>query len=228
MVFVAGLATLGAAAYLGSGVWGQQPNYSPTAVAQPANPVQPQRTPVQTRIAVVNMLQVVKSYKKCQTCEDYVKNLYMQGEQQLNAKKKVLEGLKAEVENPNTTPQRREQLEKDWRKVQREMEEIGEEFKTKGAKMRGDLLVGIYREVEEAVSAYAKANGIELVMHYNDASPSAPADYYSPMNVQRKMSAGACMPMYITPGMDISGAVVDMLNRRLASAPTGAAPAAGN
>ena len=60
---------------------------------------------------------------------------------------------------------------------------------------------------------YAASQGIELVLHFNDADEKTqPAEFWSPANVARKMQAGACMPLYITQGMDISEALVGMLN----------------
>ena len=63
----------------------------------------------------------------------------------------------------------------------------------------------------------------ELVLHYNDALTNE--DYWSPANIMRKMQAGACMPLYAMPGMDISGPIVQTLNASYRpAAPVGAAP----
>src|ERR1051326_6578321 len=43
-------------------------------------------------------------------------------------------------------------------------------------KMQDDMSVQIYKEIEEAVTYYARANDLELVLHFNDAT--APADLY--------------------------------------------------
>jgi hypothetical protein len=61
-----------------------------------------------------------------------------------------------------------------------------------------------------------------MVMHFNDAVASV--DLYQPGNVQRKLQTGACMPMYVAPGMDITNTISAMLNQRLGAAP---APAPG-
>jgi hypothetical protein len=68
-----------------------------------------------------------------------------------------------------------------------------------------------------------------MVLSYNDATTSQ--EYWSPMNIMRKLQQGACTPLYFTRGMDISADVVTALNQaygRVAPAPGaggGAAPA---
>jgi hypothetical protein len=69
-----------------------------------------------------------------------------------------------------------------------------------------------------------------MVLSYNDATSSQ--EYWSPMNIMRKLQQGACTPLYFTRGMDISADVVNALNQaygRTAPAGTtpGAAPATG-
>jgi hypothetical protein len=56
-----------------------------------------------------------------------------------------------------------------------------------------------------------------MVMHYNDAV--VPADLYNSVNIERKLQTGACMPMYLAPGMNITDTISAMLNQRLGPAP---------
>src|SRR5207302_4160483 len=60
---LAGVATLGVGAYLGSHLWAQQ------TYQQPAQ----QQAPLQTRIALVNLDQVIKGYDKYKTFEESIK-----------------------------------------------------------------------------------------------------------------------------------------------------------
>ncbi len=55
------------------------------------------------------------------------------------------------------------------------------------------------------------AHGFDLVVHYNDV-PADSAEFFSPVNVSRKIQAGAFIPLYIAPGMDITQEVVTALN----------------
>ena len=47
-------------------------------------------------------------------------------------------------------------------------------------------------------------------------------------NIGRRMNQGACFPLYVTPGMDISEEVLAYLNQSVASAPTTYTPPAGH
>ena len=60
-----------------------------------------------------------------------------------------------------------------------------------------------------------------MVLHYNDAVTQE--DYNSEVNISRKMQAGALMPIYMAPGVDVSMDIVKALN---ASMPAASAPAA--
>ena len=81
----------------------------------------------------------------------------------------------------------------------------------------------IYREVQEAAQRVAVAHGYDMVLHYND--PTTSAEYWSAGNIVRKMQAGACMPIYFAPGIDISADVVNALNQAYSRVAPPAAPA---
>jgi hypothetical protein len=88
-----------------------------------------------------------------------------------------------------------------------------------------EQIVQVYREIEAAVQKYAGANGIHIVLHYVEPANQT----YTPMNIDRKLTgcgnAGACCPLYIGPGVDITTPVVNVLNSSLASG--GITPASG-
>ena len=67
--------------------------------------------------------------------------------------------------------------------------------------------------------------GDQLGANYNDAVTLE--DYYHPANLQRKLTQpAAVMPLFVTPGMDISNAIVTNLNNKYAAsagAPAGPA-----
>lgn len=215
---VLGIAGLGLAGL----AWAQQ-GQPPVRPAAPVAAGQPNAPTPRTRVAVVNMAFVIKNYQKFQATQQDSERQLKVMEDQLENKKKLLMGMKTETENPQTTPQRREQLEHDMRKVQHEMQEMGDDFKMQFGKRQGEVFVQMYREIQDAVQSYARASDLEMVFHYNDAV--TPADMYHPMNIQRKLQGGGCMPMYIAPGMDISERIVSMLNSRYqAAAPAAPAP----
>ena len=93
--------------------------------------------------------------------------------------------------------------------------------KTMGEK-EGQVMVTIYREIQEAAARYAMANNYELVLTHIDAISEA--DYLHPGNVASKMQQRALVPIYYTPSMDISKEVVQALNSSYRPATPGAAP----
>ena len=175
--------------------------------------------PPRTKIAVINLQQVVKGYEKWKSFEGSYKQNYDWYNAEFEKRKARAMELKTQL-SKMSPGEEREKIEQQMRTLDREVQDLGDSAKKNLAKMQDMAAVEIYREVQQAVEHYARANDIELVVHYNDAS--APTELFNPMNIQRKMQTGACMPMYITPGMDITLQITDMLNQRLhAAAPTG-------
>lgn len=203
-----GALALGVAVFVGSRLLAQ--NNAP-ASAQP-----------RTRVALVNLPQVIKTYQKYQAFEREWQEAYKMFDKQYEGKRALLASYSAQMQKATDQAQR-EKLEKDSRALQHEMQEMGEDAKKQLGKKRDDQAVIIYKEIEEAVAAFAKANDIEMVMHFSDNI--VPAEIYNPANIQRKLAMGACFPMYNVPNMDITNYIVQMLNQRYAQSAT--APAGG-
>jgi Skp family chaperone for outer membrane proteins len=208
------LATLGLTAYLGSQLRAQ--NQQPYAGQVQQTVATTQAAPLRTRIAIINLQQVIKQYRKWSDFEQSYKNLYGQYNAEFERKKAVGMDLKNQLEKA-VDDATREKVQQQIKDLERDVQDMGERAKKQLGKMRDDQAQQIYAEVEQAVQAYARANDIEMVMHFNDAV--APADYYHPLNVQRKLQTGACMPMYYAPGLNITDTISAMLNQRLGATP---------
>src|SRR5262249_2698132 len=114
-------------------------------------------------------------------------------------------------------------IQRQMRALDREVQDMGENAKKQLSKMRDEQASQIYREVEQAVEAFARANDIEMVLHFNDAL--AEQDKNNPLNIQSKLQTRALFPMYVAPGMDITATIANMLNARLGGAmPTSGQP----
>jgi Skp family chaperone for outer membrane proteins len=209
------LTALGVAIYLGSHLSAQTTGTAPTAAAP------------RTRIALLNLAYVIKSYKKWETFQGEFKTLYQGYEAQVNSKKGQAEALAKEINDPKTPQTAKEAKEKEIKKLQREVEDIQNDAKQALAKKSDDQMVLIYKEVRDVATRYAYSHNFDMVLHYNDATTQA--DFDSPMNIARKMNAGALMPLYVANGMDISMDVVNALNAAYANAAPrpGAASAPG-
>jgi Skp family chaperone for outer membrane proteins len=121
------------------------------------------------------------------------------------------------MNNAKTTDAEREKIRPRMAQLRLDGELKQEAAKKELVKINGDAAIQIYKEVEDAVNLYARSNNLELVLFYNDAITAE--DYYHPANLQRKLTQpAAVMPIFVTPGMDISNQVVNNLNAKYASA----------
>ncbi len=208
---IAGMAALGVAVYLGSRLGAQVP----------AGPVQ---APAQTRVGVVNMVQVIKNYHKFKTFDDELRLLAKPFEERDKELRKNLQQWTEAVARPDFN--QKEQAEGEIKKRKREIEDNALEAKKLLAKRNDEQIVQLYHEVEDAVKKYAVSNGYHIVLQYDERTN--PSEIYSPINIQRKLqgsaSTGCAVPVYIAPGLDLTQAVVSNLN---AGAPTAAAAPAG-
>jgi Skp family chaperone for outer membrane proteins len=202
LIIASCLAAVGAAVYLGSQLSAQTPATGTAAAPR-------------TRIAMLNLAYVIKSYKKWEAFQGEFKTLYSGYEAKVNAAKSQMEALAKEIQDPKTSQTAKEAKEKEIKKLQRDIEDIQNEAKAALAKKSDDQMVLIYKEVRDVATRYAYSHNFEMVLHYNDATTQA--DFDSPMNIARKMNAGALMPLYVANGMDISMDVVNALNAAYAS-----------
>lgn len=218
VVFAASALALGTVAYVGSQLTAQTPAAPAAAAASGRG----------TRIATLNLAYVIKNYQKFVAFENEMKNSLKQFDDRLAAKRKQMEEYQKEAALPATTEPRKQEIERQARGLQREVEDINNDAKAFIGKKRDEQIVQLYKEVQDAAQRYALAQGIDIVMHYTDATTQA--DYYNPVNVARKMQSPGCMPIYAAAGTDISQEVVMSLNTHYrgssAAAPNGDTAAA--
>jgi Skp family chaperone for outer membrane proteins len=214
---VAGLATLGVAFYLGSRLWAQAPAAPQAAQAPP-----------QTRVALINTLQVIKNYHKFKTFDDEMRRLAKPFEDNdKRLRDNLIEWQKA-INNPQISTTDRDKAEKEIKDRKRQIEDNALEAKKVLGTRYDDQFKQLYIEVEDAVKRYAAQNGFHIVLQCDERI--LPHELHSAANIQRKLqgsaSTGACVPIYVAPGLDITQQVVGVLN---AGAPTPAAvtPAGG-
>jgi Skp family chaperone for outer membrane proteins len=201
-----GVLALAAAGYLGNQLWAQQ--------YQPQPGAQPQMAPPVTRIALINIGQVMRNYNKFKMIQSELQAEQLRYKKPMEEMGAEATKLQAEANNPQTLQARREQIAHQLKELQRRMQDLEDEAKNKLSKLQYDRMVQTYREVKDAVALYARPRNIELVLHYNDGIGE---DAYQPSFFTRRMANGACMPIYNHPGMDITQDIVNTLNARMAS-----------
>jgi Skp family chaperone for outer membrane proteins len=202
-MIVAGLAALCTVAYIGNRL----------AAQQPAAPVQ---APAQTRVAVINFLQVLKNYNKAKFYDSELEETlrpYRTKMEDLKKKKLEWQAYLQDPKNKGIPDDQRAAGERSIININRQMEDLEKEGRLVVGKKREQQVVQLYREIDDAVKTYARANGFHLVLSYFE--PGNAADMFSGTNIGRKLEGMqvACNAMYFADGMDISGPVVENLNR---------------
>jgi len=189
----AGALVLCVGVYFSTKLWAQQP-------AQP---------PAQTRVGILNLGYVLKNYQKVDAYTVEMKEHFNRFDAALKAKKTEIDGRNKQIADPALANQK-EALEKEVKKLQREMEDMNNDMKKFIAEKTDKQMVTIYQEIQEAAARYAVAHNLDLVLTHIDAVNEA--DYLNPMNVMGKMQQRACMPLYYNKSMDVSKDIVTALN----------------
>jgi Skp family chaperone for outer membrane proteins len=203
MGILAVVATLAAGLYVCSRLWAEPYGSQPSAL--------------RTRIAVINLGQVVKNYVKFKNFEEELKKDEEWYQKQYEEKRAQIVQREGKLKDPATSADDRERYTREITILQRQIQDLADDGKKKVGKKQFDAMVQTFKEVHDAAAIYAKNADIDLVLHYNDGIGE---DAYNPMIFSRKLANGACMPMYVAPGMDITDAVTQMLNRNVASVGT--------
>jgi Skp family chaperone for outer membrane proteins len=195
LALVVALGVLGGATYLGSQLGAQQ-----TAPSRP-----------QTRIALVNMAYVLKGYQKALTFQAEAKQYVTACQDQEKLERAKLDSMAKELQQPGLQQDARYQKEREFKGAQRNFDDWKAECQNRLYRKQEEQMVVLYREIQNQAANLAAQGGFEMVFQFNDATPGTP-EYFSPANVGRKMQAGACMPLFVQQGLDISQPVVDSLN----------------
>lgn len=200
----AGIAALGALAYFGSTLFIQTPTYGQAASV------------AGQRVALVNMYVVMKGYKKVEFYKQEIKRVAQPYETEIKKYQKNYKGWLAISKDITKSKEEREKAAKYARDFKRQIEDLGSEANKKIMTMGQQQVVAVYREIEETIQRYARANGIHLVLHYLD--PTDESERYAARNIDRKLNgcsnAGACSPIYHDPSLDISQQVLQILNQQ--------------
>jgi Skp family chaperone for outer membrane proteins len=155
---------------------------------------------------------VLKASRKVQAIQADVRSRTQEAQHKLEGLKKEIQRYQTEGDATGTPAGRREEYALKIRQLKREMEDEEERVRAMVSRMTGDAVSVAYRDVEEAANRVAKLKGLELVLFYNDAVTEE--DFSNANNLQRKLSqSGTLMPMIVAPGMDITEAVTEGLNR---------------
>jgi Skp family chaperone for outer membrane proteins len=173
--------------------------------------------PAQTKVGLVNLSAVIQGYAKFKLFQQELKDLAKPYQESDDKLKKQLDGYVAFINNP-TNPEAKRQECEGWKlTVTRQREDNLNDFKKKLEAKRNEQVVQLYKEVEEAVQKYAGPNGFHVILQYNDSTKAEDRNSATYLQFKLERSGGACMPIYIAGGLDITNAIVANLNARYGS-----------
>jgi Skp family chaperone for outer membrane proteins len=174
-----------------------------------------------TKIALLNLQYVIKNYKKFETFNNEMKGAVGPYQTKDTSYKTEGEKITKEAQDTKTTAERRDQIEKRMRELQRLIEDNkAEAQKVLGKKQEQQLYI-LYTDVHKVVQEYARAQSIDVIMTFNDPTGN---EYWGVRNIARKMQADGLMPMFVSTNLDISGHILQLLNAPFGAAPGAAAP----
>lgn len=165
-----------------------------------------------TRVATVNMYTVMKKYKKVEVFKAEMQTLAKPFEEDMkkldNAYTKWVEFAK----HPGIKPEDKDKAQKTLVELKRQMEDKKTEAQKVIVARGQEQIVQVFREIEAGIQKYAASNGIHIVLHYLEPEEGK----YTAPNIDRKLNGcgnvGACCPIFMAPGVDISEDVVKVLN----------------
>jgi Skp family chaperone for outer membrane proteins len=181
-----------------------------TPKAALALPEQPQ-----TKVAVVNLSYVMKSYKKWTALQKDHKKMVEDLEVELKSMQDTFEAKQKLIQTIEDDATRK-MLRKELDDLLKRTNKKGDEAKKTFADLEAKSIAVIYKDIQAVSERCAKSHGIDLVMHFNDGTTEDEVN--TPINIRRKMYQGALFPLYITPGMDMSKEVLALLNEEKAPA----------
>ncbi len=163
-----------------------------------------------TRVGVFNLQHAIKSYDRFKMFESEMKKSMERMKGRFDERKAEGDLLSQELREDGLTPARKSAIEKRLRVLSREIEDIRAETSEAVKRKQDGQVQGVYSDIEAACRRYAARHGFDLILHYSDAV--TPSDRASSANITRKMQAGALMPIFTGPGIDITREIIAELN----------------
>jgi Skp family chaperone for outer membrane proteins len=207
MLIVGGLLALASTVYVGTRLWAQGTTTTPVVA------------PAQTRVAFVNVGLVFQKYEKYVLYKKEMEKTIEPFRAEAETYKKEILQWQRDLENtdPSRTPKgfNKEQWLEGVKDRKRKLEDLNSRVGKLISQKSEQQLVQLYNEINEAIKAHALDRGFQVVLSYSDPS-NLPANTFPAISrkLQSMEGTGALNFMYIAPGLDISQAVIDTLNRR--------------
>jgi Skp family chaperone for outer membrane proteins len=167
-----------------------------------------------TKVAVFNIGVVFTKYQRALDMKEEAaaEMKRFQGEA-----KELVENIKAWESaraNRDLSQKKKDLYEEKIINAKRQLEDLDRHVRMQVGKSQEAKLTNLWKDVRAAVKTYAAEHDLQLVISYGDPMQAELVDAMP--NINRKMQsmdAGSGVPFFVGPGVDISDALVEMLNR---------------
>ncbi|MGL6095142.1 MAG: OmpH family outer membrane protein [Fimbriiglobus sp.] len=202
MVFVAALAGIGGAVYLGGATLAQTPAPAPAAAPAAKAPT--------GKVAVFNVAKVMREYKRWQYFAATMNNKRGAEAGGLGKLRSEIADLQAKIQ-VEPVQAKRDEMTKTMVAKQREFEDRERVVRKSLDEESAAHLKNLFAEIQQAVRAIVESNGFDMVLAYPDAVTEE--ERQSPLYFDLKMRPPAAMPFYVSPSVDTTTLLVDTLNK---------------
>ena len=196
VTLLAGIAVLGVLGYVSSRLWAQAPG-----------------APARVSVALINLPQTLNLYEKFKQYQTEFKSKMDKAFAEDDKLKTEIVKYQNYANDAKLSAKDRENAEAWVTALKRKREDLSLQIKKDFGNKSAEQFVSMYKEVEDQVKLYAKTNGFQVVLHYSDHSDKNEAEKYTPDALQRKLANGACMPLYVQDGVDITNTIASILNQ---------------
>jgi len=167
--------------------------------------------PGQTKIAFVNIGLVIEKTQPEEFETEVRKAIepFMQKAKELT--EEIGKWKKEFLALPNVSPADKERYQQKLVKNKIEMEALDQQVRKTISKISDEQVRILYKQANQAIQEYAKANGFHAVLAYGNIQQ----DNASAISVRIKgMEAGGIAPLYIAPELEISSAIIETINAK--------------
>lgn len=162
------------------------------------------------KVAVFNVAKVMKDYQRWQYYAAMMNQKRTAAAGELGKLRGEITKLQEDIQK-EPIKQKQEEMAKVLVNKQREFEDKERQVRQQLDTESAGYLKNLFTEIQRAVVAIVEQNGFDVVFAYPDAITKEEMD--SPLYYDLKMRPQAAMPFYVSPSADMTGVLVETLNK---------------
>ncbi|MFO0970248.1 MAG: OmpH family outer membrane protein [Gemmataceae bacterium] len=184
-----------------------------------------------TKVAVVNVGEVFMKYEKAASYKAELEKIVGPRKAEADKLKNEIKAWQDAMKHPKFDPKDKERYEQAIVANIRKLEDMQRQVQAEIGKKQETQIITLYKDLNTAIDAFAKANSYQLVLGYGDIT----GDLFTVENIDRKMKGmdlGSTTPLFMGAGVNVTEPIIQTLNNMYrtsagAGAPTGVTPVSG-